>query len=154
MKRHTPSRRRAGLSVPAIALLALVLSACATAQTIRVRLLNAKNGKPIAKRYVSIQWKDNFEHTDLLTDSLGVAVFPIPSGANEFYLMGGGTEKEPYRTVYLDCGFQPKSFNLVTTVVKSGIVPKNQCGRASVVPKPGEIVFWGLPRAWWQPDFQ
>jgi len=154
MRSRIPSRCTAGLFVPAIAVVALALSACAYPQTIRVRLLNAKNGKPIAKRYVSIQWKGGFDHTDLLTDSLGVAVFPIPSGAKEFYLMGGGTEKEPYRTVYVDCRFQPKSLSLVSTVTMSGIVPKNQCGHASVVPKPGEIVFWGLPRAWWQPDFQ
>jgi hypothetical protein len=43
---------------------------------------------------------------------------------------------------------------MVAAVVQGGIVPKNKCGRATVSPKSGEIVYWGLPPAWWQPDFQ
>ena len=154
MKSHVSATRVAGLFAPAILFLVTILSTCACAQTIRVRLLNAKNGKPIAKRYVWIEWKGGFESTGLMTDSSGIASVSIPTGASEFSVMGGGTEKEPYRTAYAVCGDLVANTFLVPAVIKTGVVPGNRCGHASVPSRPGEIVLWGEPRAWWQPDFQ
>ena len=68
--------------------------------------------------------------------------------------MVGGPRKgsEPNRVSFLDCNEQASLLVLVTDAVQAGIVPKNKCGDQKAVPHPGEIVFWALPRPFW--DFQ
>lgn len=144
----------AGLFAPAIALLGIAFSMPAFAQTIRVRLLNAKNGRAIAKRYVSVYWNGTMEHADLMTDSSGTAIFSVPPSATEFSLMGGGTEKEPYRTVYADCGDPFTTKFPISTATQIGIVTRNRCGHASVLARPGEVVYWALPLSWLAQQFQ
>lgn len=79
----------------------------ARGQTLTVRLLNAKSGKPMRKQNVTFAWDKNA---------------------------------------------QPSSLIRISDVAGRGVVPINVCGKQSVVPHPGEIVFWALPRPFL--DFQ
>jgi hypothetical protein len=99
-------------------------------------------------------WNGMMEHADLMTDSSGTAIFSVPPSATEFSLMGGGTEKEPYRTAYADCGDPVTTKFPISTATQIGIVPRNRCGHASVLARPGEVVYWALPLSWLAQQFQ
>lgn len=132
-----------------------MLSSLAYGQTITVRLLNAKSGKPMAGQNVTLDWGGNFESTKARMNESGTAQVEIPKGAANFVMLGGPRNgKEPRRIAYFDCNEKKTVLISVQEVLDKGFVPKNVCGKQSTAARPGEVIFWALPLPWWQPDMQ
>lgn len=149
--------RYAKLFVLTAVMLIVEVTACAPikAQTITVRLLNAKTGEAIGKKNVTVKWTDGSKSSEILLDNKGQGNFQIPSGRREFFLMAGPRSgNEPYRVAYIDCNEPAVAAIQVAQVLEKGFAPRNNCGHQSFVSRPGEIIFWALPLPWWKPDFQ
>jgi hypothetical protein len=133
-------------------------------QTITVRLLNGKTGKPMADKNVRFLWDDRFPTSvDVVhIGKDGTAYVTVPKGAKTFSLEEGPKAgKEAGRIAYADCtvgGAQaaenPASPTSIAKVLGTGVVLPNICSKRIVPPEPGVIVFWGLPRPWFVPDMQ
>jgi hypothetical protein len=124
-------------------------------QTITVRLLNAKTGEPMKNKMVTFEWEGEWKRTKIKSDEQGLGTAEVPAGEKEFSLMPGPkVGKEPYRIPYLDCSEGRPTFFQVSLVLEKGFAPKNSCSRKTAIAHPGEVVFCGLPKPWWVPDFQ
>jgi hypothetical protein len=126
------------------------------AQTITIRFLNAKNGKPVKTVMVTFEWKSGrLDRSEIMSDKQGLGSVEVPAGEREFSIEAGPKiGKEPYRIPYLDCNEGRPTFIQVALVVEKGYVLPNTCGQKSAVAHPGEIVFWLLRNPWWKPDMQ
>jgi hypothetical protein len=140
-----------------LAVAAFFVSPVPMAQTITVRLLHAKTGKPLLNKNVTLLWSPDYWPPGSVahTGKDGVGSVQVPLNATLFSMEGGPKEgSEPYRIPFIACNGSPTEFLKVSDVLNRGIVPKNSCSGKNVSPKPGEIVFWALPKPWWQPDMQ
>jgi hypothetical protein len=125
------------------------------AQTITVRLLNAQTGKPMTNKMVTVRWLGGWDKSEIALDNQGAGTVDVPVGIHEFTLdEGPRVGKEPYRIAYLDCNDRHGAKIQVSLVMEKGFVPKNGCGDKTTSAHPGEVVLWGLPKPWWQPDMQ
>jgi hypothetical protein len=125
-----------------------------SAQTITIRLLNAKTGEPMGNKMVTLEW-GVMERSEVKSDKQGLGTVEVPAGVKEFSLLSGPkVGKEPYRIPYLDCNEGRPDFIEVSLVLEKGYVLRNTCGHKSAVARPGEVVFWLLPNPWWMPDMQ
>lgn len=132
-----------------------VLAVCfsANAQTITIRLLDAKSGKPMKNENVTVKWDKDFKSSEVSVNDVGTGTVQIPNDAKEFVMLAGPRKgDEPNRVAYINCNGQSPSVFSVADVMNHGIVPKNICGHANVVSHPDEIVFWARRRPFW--DFQ
>jgi hypothetical protein len=131
---------------------------CLPAQTITIRLLNAKTGKPIKGKMVTFVWEGtmSWDGPIVTSDQQGLGTVEIPPGKREFSLQAGPkVGKEPNRIPYFDCNDTKEESPIqISSVLQTGLVLRNTCGQQSAVAKPGEIVFWLLPLPWWEPDMQ
>lgn len=143
------------------------------AQTLRVRLVNGKNGHPMAGRCVNV-WVGT-ERKDAMaipTDKDGVASFHLAEGGEEINTQNRSNACGYFGVIdpvvkyadsirvnagYVSC--QPHTPNYswlgMTTfptqkVIQSGVVTGNTCGRAKASPEPGEIVLFVRPLTWWE----
>jgi len=136
-------------------LLAMLFCASVQAQTLTVRLLNAKSGKPMRKQNITFQWDKDFKSTVVFIPDSGLAQVEVPAGTKSFWMHPGPRlGKEPDRIAYSSCTEQTSNLIPVADVLAKGVVPANVCGRQSIAPRPGEVVFWALPLPFWKPDFQ
>jgi len=128
----------------------------AQAQKITVRLLNAKTGKPMSGKMVTLEWRGTSDEAVIKSDDQGLGTVQVPAGKHEFGLLAGPkVGKEPYRIPYFDCNeSKTELFIQLSSVLQNGLVLRNTCGQQSAIAKPGEIVFWLLPLPWWEPDMQ
>jgi hypothetical protein len=123
------------------------------AQTLTVRLLNAKTGKVIRKENVTINWDIDLKSSRMMVGEDGSARFKVPAEAKHFAITAGPkTGSEPNRIAYKNCNDQTKGFFAVSDALENGIVPRNVCGSKSATSHAGEIIFWALPNSFW--DFQ
>ena len=124
-------------------------------QTLTIRLLNAKTGKPMKNKMVTLLWEDRVDKSVAKMNAQGFGIVEVPPDAKEFRLFAGPkVGKEPYRIPYQDCSVVSSEVIQVSKVIELGYVPRNLCGTKSVGARPGEIVFWALPIPWWKPDMQ
>lgn len=113
------------------------------AQTITVRLLNAKTGKPMKGKKVTFEWDGKLDHTVITIDKSGLGTVEVPPGVREFTLLAGPkVGKDPYRIPYLNCNVNPWATIGVSLVLDKGYVPRNDCSRKSTAVHPGEVAFW------------
>jgi hypothetical protein len=109
----------------------------------------------MVKQNVTVHWLGRLTSTVVPIDAMGIGTFEVPKGTSEFMLMGGPkVVEEPYRIAYINCNDAAGKTIQVAQVIEKGIVPANTCGHAMIPSRPGEVVFWALPKPWWQPDFQ
>jgi len=122
-------------------------------QSITVRVLNARSGRPLAHQNVTIAWADTLDKTVVNLGPDGTGKLDV-GGRSQFAMMSGPKSgKEPYRIAYINCN----NFSMVQVddVLSRGLVSTNLCSaKVSAKVKPGEIVFWGVPLHWWEPDLQ
>ncbi|HEX5284114.1 MAG TPA: hypothetical protein VFW30_08335 [Bryocella sp.] len=124
-----------------------------TGQSITVRVLNARSGRPLAGQNVTIAWTDTIDKTVVSLGPEGTGKLDVAGRSQFTMLPGPRSGREPYRIAYIDCN----NFSMVRVddVVSQGIVAANLCSsKVSAKVKPGEIVFWGVPLHWWEPDLQ
>jgi hypothetical protein len=134
----------------------LVASADSLAQTIMIRLVDAKTGKPVKDKHVSAAMDYEFSaNRNLpLSDKDGVVPFSIPTKARFITLQSGPkVGKEPNRIPYGVCGQYSRM--PIENILKYGFVPRNECeSKIQPRPKPGEIIYLIQLIPWWTPDFQ
>lgn len=118
------------------------------AQDVHIRVLDGRNGQPVAKEHVQIILDNAPKGTralDLPTDKDGNAVLHFDGKAVSF---------EIEADYYIDCRpFQrnaPRPFYSVDRVLSFGMATDNNCGKFRKSPQPGEIVFFVRPARWWE----
>jgi len=141
------------------------------AQDIRIKVLDGRNGRPIADECVNV-WVGKGDVSSLLiaTNKDGVALLHLTDRENEISsrndrsACGGRGVIDPvvkYADVigitsehYMPCQAHPPdspalSFS-VKKVLQSGDFSANACGKIEATPKPGELVFFVRPLHWWE----
>ncbi len=121
------------------------------AQSITVRVLNAKSGRPLARQSVMISWPDTADKTVVSLGADGTGTLDLAGRSKFGMLPGPRSGKEPNSIAYIDCS----DFSMVRVddVMNRGLVSANRCSsKVSTKGKPGEVVFWGVPLHWWEAD--
>jgi hypothetical protein len=136
--------------------LLLLAPPCMTAQTLTIRLINAKSGKPIKGQHVSIVWGGQMSRSDQypLSDKLGEIHVDVPPGTKSLTLIAGPkVGKEPNRIPYTVCSNYGEIS--IEEALKTGVATDNQCeSKVRPTPKAGEIIYLIKPLPWWMPDMQ
>jgi hypothetical protein len=124
-----------------------------SAQTLTIRLLNAKSGKPLRDQTVTLEWAKDIQHSkdfppsSVTMDHEGIGHVDVPSGASGFSLLPGSKPgKEPSRFAYFNCN--QTGLIAVEEVLQMGVVPNNGCGASTVPRQRGQVVLWALPNSW------
>jgi hypothetical protein len=107
----------------------------ASASTIQIRVLNAKNGKPVANEKVSVQVKGVRADTEYRTDVEGNGNVDVDPGAEVF----SATEW------WITCRKIGKGINpyiSVGKIVQEGAVTENTCGRAKSETIKGKLIIF------------
>ena len=138
------------------AVLGVLASGVAAAQSITIRLVDGKTGKPMKNKNVTVIFcPDCFRQTVVRIEADGSGHVNIPAGAKTATFMGGPKDgAEPGRIPYIDCNSGLPALVDIAQILQTGISPDNGCGKAHHTSRPGEIVFWAHSLPWWQPDFQ
>jgi hypothetical protein len=137
-----------------VALSAVLMFCCVSplvGQSITVRVLNARSGRPLAGQSVTISWPDTLDKTVVSLGSDGTAKLDLEGRSAFGMLPGPRSGKEPNSIAYIDCN----DFSMVRVgdVLARGLVAANRCSsKVSATVKPGEVVFWGVPLHWWETD--
>lgn len=120
-------------------------------QSITVRVLNARSGRPLARQSVTISWPDTRDKTVVNLGADGTGKLDL-AGRSEFGMLPGPRSgKEPNSIAYIDCN--DFATVRVNDVLNRGLVTTNRCSsKVSAKVKPGEVVFWGVPLHWWESD--
>lgn len=169
-------RKFFGMMLAAKMLLALILFAsCAAvlcAQTIQIKLVDGKTGRPVAGACVGAWMKAKMPHYVVLhTDKDGVAELRLTQNDNEvdisynLKLGCGGTGAinpvlkygDTVTTTtgdYPSCAFPESMPNArwkdldfsTSDVLDRGVVSANTCGKISALPQPGEVILFVRPR--------
>lgn len=134
-----------------ICFLLLCVSPCCHGQAITIRIINGKNGQPVARQHVSLSLLYGDDETRpakydaiqrLDTDANGAARFILPKPAPEHLSVLVRMTSEHW---HCGCGAPP----LVVTkeLIQKGIVEGRELGPSgkSVTAGPGEIVFVARP---------
>jgi hypothetical protein len=160
------------------ALLLMLVSTCSLgtavhAQTLRIKLVNGRNGRPIGDRCVNV-WVGNAQKDAMAipTDKNGVATLRLADNENEIHLQNrykgcgffGVTDPvvkysdslrinagfvlcQPHRPDYSWLSIQAFS---IQDVLRSGVVTPNTCGTAEASPEPGELTLFVRPLTFWE----
>jgi hypothetical protein len=143
------------------------------AQTIRIKLVNGKSGRPIANTCVNT-WVGT-ERRDAMaipTDKDGVAwlhvtdkdaevktqsqpkscgdfavVHPVVKYADTIRVVAGYAVCQPHAPDYSWLATMEFS---TKQIVQQGIVTANACGKSTASPNPGELVIFVRPLTWWE----
>ena len=143
------------------------------AQTIRIKLLNGKNGHPLAGRCVNV-WvgSGRKDALDLPTNQDGVASLKLTQDDAEIDtqhvwkdcgLFGVINPIVKYsdqiriNASYVSCEPHTADFSWLAIkafptkeIVQSGIATANTCGKAKASPEPGEIILFVRPLSFWE----
>lgn len=151
---RTISSNKSVISWFGVAFSAALLLCCvsfARGQSITVRVLNARSGRPLARQSVMISWPDTANKTVVSLGPDGTGTLDLAGRSQFGMLPGPRSDKEPNSIAYIDCN----DFSMVRVhdVLNRGLVAANRCSsKVSAKVKPGEVVFWGVPLHWWEAD--
>jgi hypothetical protein len=136
------------LAIAAAALISCVMLPQLCAETVTIKVVNGRNGRPMSKAPVNV-WTSN-ESKDanaIQTDGNGIAqIHPVDARVDLRIQVG-----------YVLCQ-APKgnhSWLFVMTfpthrVLEQGMVTANYCGKATAAPQAGEITILVRPLTWWE----
>jgi hypothetical protein len=155
-------------------LLVLTVSgAILCAQTVTIKLVNGRNGRPMSNSYVNV-WVGTTRKKAMVipTDKDGIARLRLTDNDDEVDLhirgkySGDNVVIDPI--VKYDDNFQVNvgfvichphapdySWLSITNIstkqlLQQGIVWPNTCGKATASPQPGELVIFVRPLSWWE----
>jgi hypothetical protein len=147
------------------------------AQTIQVKIVNGKNGHPVASRcmYVWVGDRSNpssgplletqtdkngiislrLTHEDIKTNDeserlacgLAGSINPIAKYGDTISIHSGYALCQP-RTP--DYSWLAKADFSMEEVLQHGVATTNTCGKATASPKPGEVILFVRPLSWWE----
>jgi hypothetical protein len=123
-----------------------IASSAIRAETIRIRTLDGRNGRPIPNENLQV-WIDRQSGAalNLSMHKDGVADLEVSRDSVIFV----------NSNYYFDCRFTrtadpSNSAYAVSEILKSGIVSTNACGKLNVEVRPGEFIFFVRPAHWWE----
>lgn len=143
------------------------------AQILRIKLVNGRNGRPIANSHVNV-WVGNArkEAMAIPTDQDGVAklrlteneqetdvhnkcrgcgdsgvIEPVVKYSDSVRVNAGYVSCQPHRPDYSWLSSQEFS---TRDVLRSGVVTANACGSAKASPEPGELIVFVRPLTFWE----
>lgn len=116
-------------------------------RSFRVRLLDGRNGTPVAGGHVKL-WYDEptGEGYTVVTDAHGTALMPAPVGQPVRILAdltGGKDCRREQR-------YAPKPSYALAGIAARGIAADNTCGDVAFRTSPGELVLFVRPSRWYE----
>ena len=147
------------------------------AQTVELKVVNGRNGRPIADQCMNVWVGDesNARSAPLLetqTDANGIIRLRLTDedtktdlesqqlvcglrGVTNPIVKYGDTIS--IRVGYVLCQSRTAGYSWLAItdfstkqVVQQGVVTKNTCGKATASPKPGELILFVRPLSWWE----
>lgn len=128
-------------------LLVVAINCCSRleAETVTIRVLNGKNGKPVTDEQVNVLFPVNHRAQLLLhTDKDGDVQFD-------------GDRGEVFQILpdfYADCrswqAGTPSPLYSVTEVLSEGRLTQNTCSKMNIEPRRGKLVYFVKPLHWWE----
>lgn len=121
-------------------------SSLATAQSVTVRLVNGRNGKPVVKTRVGISFPEQPGKAalELITNRQGEVMFEA-TGARVFGVSP---------VLYVNCGDQspgaPQPKYSVKEVLGTGVLTRNNCGHLNPEPLRGRLLYFVRPVSGWE----
>jgi hypothetical protein len=114
---------------------------------IHIRLIDGRTGRPVKNEQVGLENRADYREISLRTDHLGIASLNIGRDA---VVLVHNTNR------YVNCGDERgglvhndfKVSEILSTGVVQAIMQPNLCGKASGVPRPGELILFVRP---WRP---
>jgi hypothetical protein len=126
-------------------------TACLSAQTITIRLLNARTGKPIDDKLMTLDW-GSFGSIYVALNKQGAGTVQVPAGSHEFSFQDVSKKNDDaYGYSYFNCNEPPTTNVPVSLVLDKGFVAQNSCSQKTAIVHPGEAIFWISPKPWWMP---
>jgi hypothetical protein len=143
------------------------------AQDIQIKLIDGRNGKPLANTYVNV-WvgNDRKEATVIPTDSKGAATLHLITESSKIdtsrkwggYGMSGVADpvfiyQDDIRVNvgYVLCQTGSGSYSWLRIneyatkdLVQTGVASTNMCGKATAERKSGELILFVRPLSWWE----
>jgi len=172
MRVNDGSRHPSRQAVLCVLLIAASLGEGAHAQSIRIKLINGRNGHPMAGTHVNV-WvgKERKWAMAIPTDKDGVASLVLTEKEGEVNVPRGDGDgphvvispvvkfdddlgiNAPY--VLCEPGTPDYSWLAIRhistkQVVAQGIVTPNACGKATASQAPGEVIIFVRPLSWWE----
>jgi hypothetical protein len=135
-------------SIPVAALLSCAMLAPLCAETVTIKVVDGRSGRPMSKAPVNV-WTDNESKwaTPIRADENGTAlVHPIDARVDL---------RIQVRYVLCQSPKADYSWLRIMTypihrVLEQGIVTANYCGKATAAPRPGEVTIFVRPLTWWE----
>lgn len=138
------SRVITGVLAAGIVLFALCLPAAGqTPMQIQIRVLNAKNGEPVANQKVSVAIKGTKDATEYTTDTEGNISLNLPSDVRVFAATEWWTTCRK-----LESGVDP--YISVAKVFQEGVTVPNSCGKANSETIKGKLVIFAKKSSLWK----
>ncbi len=143
------------------------------AQTIEIKLVNGRSGRPVADTCVNV-WvgKERKAAMAIPTDKNGVARLRLTDrdseidtrnpwkGCGDFGVINPIVKYDDSLRInagYVLCQQRTPDYSWLAMrdfsteqVVRQGIVTANACGKATASPKPGEVIIFVRPLSWWE----
>jgi hypothetical protein len=172
-RRAMRATRFALIGVQVLAFLVFGAGRSLCAQTIEIKLVDGRNGRPMARSHVNV-WV-GYERKDAIvipTDTNGVATLCLSRAGEEIDVRGYGNNcggSGPANSVvkyqdslrinvgYVLCQVRKADFSWLAInnfsteeVLRNGAVSANTCGKAELSPKPGTVVIFVRPLTFWE----
>lgn len=143
------------------------------AQSIDIKLIDGRNGQPIAKTCVNV-WIGDEQKNPLAipTDPNGVARLELTKNEGEVNIQNSWKNCGDFGVInpvvkykdfikinvgYVICESQGSDFSWLAvskvptrTLLQKGIVTPNTCGKANASPRPGELIIFVRPLNFWE----
>jgi hypothetical protein len=154
-------RRAIGTSAHALCIAApllfcahgLVFGARGMAQTITIRMINAKSGKPIDGKFVHAEFQGASGNAVITVDKHGIGHLSLPPGATAISLIAAH-KKDTIVPAYTVCG-PFGEFLSIQDILDHGIVPDNVCNASlKLTAAPGEVLYFIEPLPWYTPAIE
>lgn len=144
----TVSPLKLGSRSAAVIVFSLLAGVAVHAQTLHLRILDGRNGRPIANEQPQVTWigHQNGSPIQVQTNQDGIAKLDLPSGAIDYVRIEAN--------LYYDCrkvskDMTPTSYS-VREALRAGIVAINTCGKVDIEPGRGEIILFVRPLHRWE----
>jgi hypothetical protein len=128
-----------------LVVLLTVITVSLRAATIRIHVVDGRNGKTITKERVQV-WIDSSTGSalSLIPGPDGIAVLEAPEGSS-IYIASN---------LYVDCRpFEkaaPSQAYSIDAIERDGVATRNACGKMNVEARRGELVFYVRPIRLWE----
>jgi hypothetical protein len=142
------------------------------AQTVEIKLLDGRNGRPMADTCIGVFVSTFDRMLGIQTDKNGITSLRLtendaevdtrnrPNGCGDWSVINPIVKYSEVITInagYVLCQPHTPDHSWLATkefstkdVIQSGVVTANTCGKATASPTPGEIILFVRPLTWWE----